>query len=563
MEQEIDQPTRIVHAGECLSLLEGLCQPGGASLLFTAQPGQDHPVLLMDVDFGERLVIDISAVPELAPRLERGEPFQLCGQVDGAMLRTPALELQQRLEVPGRVQYQCAYPQWLDLLHRRGSFRAELRSDMLVGVELQPPGFAEPLLGRLLNLSLGGCLVELPAAEVVRLDEARELDALVLDFPGGQRFSLQAQICHIRNEPDWQTLRLGCQFVAVDGGQERRLWLYVREIEREKARGSHASSRILQPSLLFSPRDGQAAAPLRADSNPLPGSSIGRRLGRVAAYLDTQLIKLRLGAPVDSTQLSRHSDLLLNLLAEDRDALLFAIHGQPGEPLLVQHGIALAVRLADLAQARGLPREVVKAIVASALVHDMGKVLLPAELHRARHLDAGQRRDFAAHVRLLRERLDPCKWLAAPIVDAVVGSINERLDGSGYPQALPAAGIGELARMAGVVDVVDAMGRPRADRPAQSIDAIYRHLLASGGQFDPQWSQRYIRHFGLIPIGSLVRFVSGQLGWVRRLDREGRIAAVQLTASPLFNPQESGPLLSDSELASLGKIEAVLAPGGE
>ncbi|MNQ02424.1 Cyclic di-GMP phosphodiesterase response regulator RpfG [compost metagenome] len=557
MEQQIDAPTRIDHPGECLSLLEGLCQPGGASLLFSAQPGQPHPVLLMDVEHGERLVIDITAVPELAGRIERNDPFHLCGQVDGAMLRTPSLTVLERLDVPERVQFSCAYPQWLDLLHRRGSFRAELRSDMLVQVELHPESAEQPLLGRLANLSLGGCLVELPANQAVRIDGPQQLDLLVLNFPGGQRLAVGARICHIRNEPDWQSLRFGCEFVGINGEQERRLWLYVREIEREKARTSHDSSRVLQPSALFAQRTPLVQSPPIA-RHSLPGSSIGRRLGRVAAYLDTQLIRLRLGGVIDSKQLSQHSDLLLGLLAEDRDALLFAVQSQPGEPQLVQHGIAIAVRLADLAQARGLPRQAVKAIVASALVHDLGKVLLPTELHRARHLDAGQRQTFGAHVGLLRERLEGCKWLAAPVMDAVIGSINERLDGSGYPRAVPGERIGELARMAAVVDVVDAMGRPRADRPAQSIDSIYRHLLGSAGQFDPQWSQNYIRHFGLIPVGSLVRFSSGQLAWVRRLDREGQVAQVQLASSHEFPPQAAGALVGAGELASLGRIEGVL-----
>jgi len=559
MEQQIDAPTRIDHPGECLSLLEGLCQPGGASLLFSAQPGQPHPVLLMDVEHGERLVIDITAVPELAGRIERNDPFHLCGQVDGAMLRTPSLTVVERLDVPERVQFSCAYPQWLDLLHRRGSFRAELRSDMLVQVELHPEGAEQPLLGRLANLSLGGCLVELPANQAVRIDGPQQLELLVLNFPGGQRLAMGARVCHIRSEPDWQSLRFGCQFVGVSADQERRLWLYVREIEREKARTSHGSSRVLQPSALFAQRTPMVQSPPIARQT-LPGSSIGRRLGRVAAYLDTQLIRLRLGGGVDSKQLSQHSDLLLSLLAEDRDALLFAVQNHPGEPQLVQHGIALAVRLADMAQARGLPRQAVKAIVASALVHDLGKVLLPTELHRARHLDAGQRQALGAHVGLLRERLEGCKWLAAPVMDAVIGTINERLDGSGYPRAVPAEGIGELARMAAVVDVVDAMGRPRADRPAQSIDSIYRHLLGSASQFDAQWSQHYIRHFGLIPVGSLVRFSSGQLAWVRRLDREGQVAQVQLASSPEFPPQAAGALVGAGELASLGRIEGVLVP---
>lgn len=562
MEAPIDEPTRIEHPGECLSLLEGLCQPGGASLLFAAQPEQPHPVVLMELAPEEGLVIDVSAVAALAGRIEKGDPFYLCGQVDGAMLRTPGLSVLERRDAEGRVQYLCAYPQWLELMHRRSSYRAELRNDMLVPVELHLQEDAGILRGRLVNLSLGGCLVELPSREAVRIEGPQLLDRLVLSFPGGQRLELPARICHMHGELDWQHMRFGCQFVGVSGDQERRLWLYVREIEREKARSSHAGSRALQPSALFTRRT-PATQPQSVAGNPLPGSSIGRRLGRVAGYLDTQLIKLRLGAPVDSRQLSRHTDLLLELLAMDRDALLFAVYHQPDEPLLVQHGIALGVRLADMAQARNLPRQVIKAIAAAGLLHDLGKALLPADLRQARHLDAGQRQAFGSHVGLLRERLDGCKWLAGPVLDAVVGSINERLDGSGYPQALSAERLGELARMATVIDVVDAMSRPRADRPAQPIDAIYRHLLASSGQFDPQWSQRYMGHFGLMPVGSLVRFASGQLAWVRRLDGDGQVAQVQLTASPVFTPQLGGPLLSDAELVGLGPIESTLVPESE
>lgn len=562
MEEQIDTPTRIEHPGECLSLLEGLCQPGGASLLFAAQPGQPHPVVLMELVPEEGLVIDVSAVPEPAGRIVRGDPFYLCGQVDGAMLRTPGLDVLERREAEGRVQFLCAYPQWLELMHRRSSYRAELRNDMLVPVELQLQEDAGSLRGRLVNLSLGGCLVELPAREAVRIEGPQLLERLVLSFPGGQRLELAARICHMHGELDWQHMRFGCQFLGVSGDQERRLWLYVREIEREKARASHAGTRPLQPSALFTRRT-PATQALLAASNPLPGSSIGRRLGRVAGYLDTQLIKLRLGAAVDSRQLSRHTDLLLELLATDRDALLFAVHHQPDEPLLVQHGIALAVRMADMAQARNLPRQALKTIVAAGLVHDLGKALLPTELRMVRHLDAGQRQAFGAHVGLLRERLEGCKWLSAPLLDAVIGSINERLDGSGYPQAAPAERLGELARMATVIDVVDAMSRPRIDRPAQPIDAIYRHLLASTGQLDPQWSQRYIRHFGLIPVGSLVRFNGGQLAWVRRLDGEGQVAQVQLATSPVFTPQLGGALLSDADLAGLGPIESTLVPEPE
>lgn len=558
MEQQIETPTRVEHDGERYSLLEGLTQPGGASLLFADDPGQPHPVLLMAVDAQEGLVIDITAVPGLAPRLARSEPFVLCGQVDGAMLRTPELTLVQTLETPGRLQFLCGYPEWLELLHRRSSFRAELRGDMPVRVELHLPAAEAPMLGRLLNLSLGGCLVELPAAEAVRLEGPQELRHLELKFPGGQSLALGARVCHLICAGDWQSVRFGCQFLGIGGDQERRLWLFVREIEREKARASNDSSRPLQPSSLFVQR---SALNMPQPSNPLPESRIGRRLGRVAGYLDTQLIKLRKGESFDSQQLSRHSDLFLNLLDEARDEVLFAVQHNGSEPLLVQHGMAVAARLADLAQSRGLPRQVLKPLVGAALVHDFGKALLPAELRRACHLGAGQRRAFAAHVGLLRERLESCRWLAGPVFDAVL-SINERLDGSGYPSAAGAAQLGELARMAAVVDVVDAMARPRADRPAMAIDTIYQHLQESPGQLDAQWVQRYIGRFGSFPIGTLVRFEGGKLAWVRRLDERGQIAQVQMTSADAPDPLQGGVFFDDVDLLALGPVDAILVPGG-
>ncbi|MFD1690781.1 hypothetical protein ACFSHR_02075 [Azotobacter chroococcum] len=92
--------------------------------------------------------------------------------------------------------------------------------------------------------------------------------------------------------------------------------------------------------------------------------------------------------------------------------------------------------------------------------------------------------------------------------------------------------LGELARIAAVVDVIDAMGRARPDRAEQTISSVYRQLIGREGQLDKHWCQYYARHFGLVPIGSLVRFSAGGLGWVERLDRKGAILQVRLTDQP-------------------------------
>ncbi|BBI58880.1 hypothetical protein HSBAA_01860 [Vreelandella sulfidaeris] len=81
--------------------------------------------------------------------------------------------------------------------------------------------------------------------------------------------------------------------------------------------------------------------------------------------------------------------------------------------------------------------------------------------------------------------------------------------------------LSELAKASAVVDVVEAMRRDRADRPAKTAQQIYRHLLQHPHHFDMRWIKRYIEHFKALPVGSLACFSSQQQGWVLRLDDKG------------------------------------------
>lgn len=113
--------------------------------------------------------------------------------------------------------------------------------------------------------------------------------------------------------------------------------------------------------------------------------------------------------------------------------------------------------------------------------------------------------------------------------------------------------------MGAVIDAVDAMCRPRADRAGQTAETAYRYLLNNLTQFDYEWVERYIRHFGMIPVGSLVRFSNdNQMAWVTGLDDRRNIRQVVLTdnAGP---PQFELPApLEGSALEALGELLEVL-----
>ncbi len=555
MGQQGDEFIRVGSPSEIEVLLDQLIQPGGASLLLDRPGGAPMPVVVMEQAPPESMLLDITAVREIVGELKRGVGFRLLGQVHGKMIRTPALKAMQVEVLQGRVQCQCDYPHYLEEMQRREAYRARLRLGMEVGAILRgSEGDGDVTVqGDLKDLSQQGCQLELPSSAATLLAEAALVE-IELCFPNGSRFTVQAAPRHKVADSDRQTLRVGFQFHDCSAEQERKLWFFVREIERESSRYSDEPDVGRLPSMLFQSQSGGASPSVGRRNLLNYPTPMARRLARVAGYLDAQLLELQQGDDIDPVQLSRHADMLLQLAEEDIEALLFATRCLGQEPVLVRHGLGVAVHMLALAGASSVPRDVRKALAASAMIHDLGKGLLPAGLLAVGSFGPDEHARLKQHVDLLVQRMERCQWLSEKVMHAVVVSANERLDGSGYPAGVMSEGLSELARMSAVVDVVDAMRRSRADRPAWRIDAVYRHLLKSPQQFDPRWVKRYVQRFGLRPVGSLVRFSGGALAWIQRLDQQGKPFQVQLTEETAPPGEAMGEVLRGDVESRLGEM---------
>lgn len=544
-----DGYTGVTKPSEVETLLNTLSEPGGASLVIEGSDGRVLPVLVADQAFGEYLLLDISAIREVG--LQRGQPFRLLGQAQGGMLRTPVLTLDGCQDINGRLHGRCEYPLYLEVLQRRESFRARLRLGMEVGAILRHEEDGTSSQGDLRDLSLNGCQLEMPVASANLLASSAAL-AIELYFPNGAHLSIHGMPKHHRVDVERQVVTVGFEFVRANIEQERQLWMFVREIERESARQSSGRSEGMLRSMLF--QIDPKAPPTVARRNALVyATAMTKRLARVAGYLDAQLLELRDQPRLYSTQLSRYTDRLMALYDEDREALLFATRCLFQEARLVRHGLSVAVALLDLTIRSKMPREACKAVAACAMVHDLGKALLPDALLQAPQLDEQQRAELHGHVAHLEHSFETCQWLPSSVIRSVFREINERLDGSGYPAGLSGDQLGELPRLAMVADVVDAMRRDRPDRPAWKVAGIYRHLLDHPERFDQRWVKRYIQAFGLLPIGTLVRYESGQLAWVQGLDEQAQPSQVQLTDAVKPPDSSLGEVLRGEALLALGK----------
>ena len=156
-------------------------------------------------------------------------------------------------------------------------------------------------------------------------------------------------------------------------------------------------------------------------------------------------------------------------------------------------------RVSNLARAiateMGLPQEQIDGIRMAGLIHDLGKVGIPAEiLSTPGRLNYLQWSMVKTHPQVGYDILKNVEF-PWPVAQIVLQH-HERLDGSGYPAGLSGDEIMLEARILAVADVVEAMASHRPFRPARSIDEALEEISQNRGiLYDPEVVDACLRLF--------------------------------------------------------------------
>jgi putative nucleotidyltransferase with HDIG domain len=148
------------------------------------------------------------------------------------------------------------------------------------------------------------------------------------------------------------------------------------------------------------------------------------------------------------------------------------------------HSAAVAIYSRDIAERMGLSADDQQLVHLCGLVHDIGKVGLPAGLlEKPGALTLDERRLMEEHSAIGERILSKVEDYEE--IARVVRHHHERVDGLGYPDGLAKDGIPQLARIIAVADAYDAMTSDRPYRDAMpSRVARLRLAQAVESQFD-------------------------------------------------------------------------------
>jgi putative nucleotidyltransferase with HDIG domain len=151
------------------------------------------------------------------------------------------------------------------------------------------------------------------------------------------------------------------------------------------------------------------------------------------------------------------------------------------------HSFRVALYAATLAKAMGIRGEELKAIEWGALLHDVGKMVVPDEiLRKVGPLTEGEWQIMKQHPNWGFDMLAEVSFLQPAVLD-IIYCHHERWDGKGYPRGLAGESIPLSARIFAAVDTYDAITSDRPYRRARSHQAAATELQrVAGQQLDPR-----------------------------------------------------------------------------
>ena len=229
-------------------------------------------------------------------------------------------------------------------------------------------------------------------------------------------------------------------------------------------------------------------------------------LTEILVYVENALRRRRL----EILKKQYHHDIAraVSKKTEDLQSIIFRMHSilhgtvmavsglvEVRDPYTAGHQRRVASLASVIAQEMGLSKVRVENIYTASLIHDIGKIAVPAEiLNKPGKLDSVEFELIKRHPHIGYNILKDIDF-GFPAHE-IVYQHHERINGSGYPRALKGSAILIEARIIAVADVAEAIASHRPYRPSLGIDFALKEIEDNQGElYDPEVVECCVRLF--------------------------------------------------------------------
>ena len=230
------------------------------------------------------------------------------------------------------------------------------------------------------------------------------------------------------------------------------------------------------------------------------GGKILNIVTKKTRFVDKQGNKFLVGVIYDITERKQADNEIKVSFEKLRKAMggiiqAMALTVEVRDPYTAGHQRRVADLARAIAQEMGLPEDQVDGLRMAGIVHDLGKIGVPAEiLSKPAKLTNLEFSLIKIHPQVSYDILKDIDF-PWPVAEIVLKH-HERLNGSGYPKGLKRDEICREAQILMVADVVEAMASHRPYRPALGIDKALEEISQNKGiLYDPEAVEVCLRLF--------------------------------------------------------------------
>lgn len=233
---------------------------------------------------------------------------------------------------------------------------------------------------------------------------------------------------------------------------------------------------------------------------------------KIIQDIEKEFEKLKLNLEVDIECLKEVSALLIQEI-NHKEMICELQDLQVNDEYTYEHCIAVAILTTIVCNKLGLNSYLKEHIVLGALIHDIGKIILPKNiLNKPGSLTDEEYMLIKTHTeigyRMIKDRTE-----FSAVTKLAVLCHHEREDGSGYPLR-KGSDLHIGAKIVGACDLYHALISDRCYRQGLPINEVF--TIAQTEPINPQIREIIEKSFAYYPVGSIVKLNTGQVAIVEK-----------------------------------------------
>jgi len=224
-----------------------------------------------------------------------------------------------------------------------------------------------------------------------------------------------------------------------------------------------------------------------------------------------------MGSGINSQKVHKTVEKMVGSIFRNRDALTSLVRIKSFDRYVFTHSVNVCILSLIIGRNMGLGRDRLNDIGMGAILHDVGKMLIPEHiLHKPGALTPEEFAEVRKHPELGAEVISMSKEISDDSIK-IISQHHENYSGKGYPRGIKGEEIHLYARIASVADIYDAMTSDRVYRAAVTPNEVLQKMyMLRYSHYDPEFVERLIKALGIYPVGTLVALNTGELAIVRR-----------------------------------------------